>query len=301
MELVRIGASGDVQLIKNRMDFELSELLRAGVRLRGRKERSGDMWVLKYASDEPMLSEHQEALVHFHIANALSDIIVNNLEAPILNKLVQSHYDFFDPQEQGEILKHALVMVAEDDTDDQGFSQRILRKNLVMYRISEYLSEQSDIILEGFLNFRLRDYLGALEAVVDRAVDNYLLDREHQEFIELLQCLLESQEPRLERVHAVISARGSFKLVDSQENTVEDKYLEEFVCDLGEADINYDDLLISSLVTVSPRQLVIHCPPSLQNSESVKTIMTIFGDRGSLCEGCKLCRGPGKDKEKSSD
>ena len=51
-------------------------------------------------------------------------------------------------------------------------------------------------------------------------------------------------------------------------------------------DIDYDDLLLSALITISPRKLILHLSAK---TEIVDTIMKVFQDRVILCKGCTLC------------
>ena len=41
----------------------------------------------------------------------------------------------------------------------------------------EYFESSNTIILDGFINFRLKDYLKDLEEIVEKAVDNFLMEK----------------------------------------------------------------------------------------------------------------------------
>ena len=42
---------------------------------------------------------------------------------------------------------------------------------------SSYLTENKSIILSGFINFRIKDYVKILEDVVDEAVNSYVIEK----------------------------------------------------------------------------------------------------------------------------
>ena len=44
----------------------------------------------------------------------------------------------------------------------------------------DYFDNSNSIILDGFVNFRLKDYIKDLEEIVDKAVDDFLTDREYR-------------------------------------------------------------------------------------------------------------------------
>jgi hypothetical protein len=48
--------------------------------------------------------------------------------------------------------------------------------------------------LDGFLSFRLKEYRGRLAEVVDKAVDEYMMDMEYKEFIRVLRYFVDVQE-----------------------------------------------------------------------------------------------------------
>jgi hypothetical protein len=52
-------------------------------------------------------------------------------------------------------------------------------------------------------------------------------------------------------------------------------------------DVNYDDLLISALITIAPARIVLH----FQDERNViGTIQDVFIERVALCQGCSLCK-----------
>ena len=58
--------------------------------------------------------------------------------------------------------------------------------------------------MEGFIRFRLKDYIEELKYIIDGSVDELLIDREYNEFIKLLRYFVEIQEPKVEEVHVLL-------------------------------------------------------------------------------------------------
>ena len=54
-------------------------------------------------------------------------------------------------------------------------------------------------------------------------------------------------------------------------------------------DINYDDLLISSLISLAPKKIIIHRISQFTNKELLNTIFNIFLDKVIICTECELC------------
>jgi len=143
------------------------------------------------------------------------------------------------------------------------------------------------INLEGFVRFRAKYYWQFLCETVDAAVDAYLIDREYQEFIKLLRYFVELQEPKIEMVNVIIDKPNKFEILDYQGKTIETNYLEGIILEIGHNELDFEDLLISALITIAPARIVLHACP---NHHIQQTILSIFGSRVHTCSGCIICK-----------
>jgi putative sporulation protein YtxC len=153
----------------------------------------------------------------------------------------------------------------------------------------DYFDNSNNIILDGFVNFRLKEYIKDLEEVVDKAVDDFLMDREYREFIRLLRYFVDIQEPKIDTVHVIVSYDNHYTLLDGSKNEITNECIQEYVNEISEGEINYDDLLVSSLITFAPRKIVIHSSGQFRNKELLETIKNVFAGRVVLCQGCEIC------------
>ena len=76
--------------------------------------------------------------------------------------------------------------------------------------------------------------------VVDKAVDEYVMDLEYKEFIRVLRCFVDIQDPEVEEVHVVIVKNGVYKVVDAQGQSVNNQNFEKFLLQRDDH-INYED------------------------------------------------------------
>ncbi len=127
-----------------------------------------------------------------------------------------------------------------------------------------------------------------LEEAVDMAVEEYLLEKEHEEFIRLLRYFVEVQEPRLPAVGVRCDRAGSFALVDGDGNPLAQEQLEPLLGALGQEGIEAEDFVISALIALAPRSVVIHRPAD-RRQEFMETVRSIFGARLTVCSGCPRC------------
>jgi putative sporulation protein YtxC len=295
-EEVRVGTVENVDQVRNRLSFEFGFLAQQGFSVSVRENRHGDTTVfvcrLQPGRKVKEPAGFREMLRH-HLANALSDLIVNEWEKSILNNLIKTQYECFNKGEQKAILSAASRNLNRRHDGRPDLLRKVDRKGRVLRLIIEYLNSQEDINLDGFITFRLRDYRDQLNDAVGQAVDEFLMEKEYLEFINLLRYFVESQESKLKLVHAVILPDGAFKLMDDKGATVTNEYLAESFVDIA-TDINTEDLFVSALITIAPERIILHCPTELDRLESLETVRSVFEGRVTTCRGCHLCRGERK-------
>lgn len=131
-----------------------------------------------------------------------------------------------------------------------------------------------------------------LEQALEEAIDEYLMEKEYDEFIRLLRYFVEAQEPRLEKVHVVLNSGGGFQLYDNENRNLSGDYLEGFLVDMADNELNYEDLLISSLITIAPRQVILHPVDKGRCYSTIGVLKSVFGERLIQCGGCSHCLRP---------
>ncbi len=162
------------------------------------------------------------------------------------------------------------------------------RHKLAHQAFLEYLEENTYLILDGFVRFRLHAYMNELREVAEYAVDEYMMDQQYQEFISLLKYFVYIQEAKIPVAHLVHQGDREFVLLNEQLKPIETEQLDQFVVELIDKDVNYEDLIVSTLITVSPQKVYIHTRhPDMQ---VIRTIQQIFEERAQLCTYCGFCK-----------
>jgi putative sporulation protein YtxC len=90
-----------------------------------------------------------------------------------------------------------------------------------------------EMVLDGFIRFRLKDFRHELEKAVDRAVDDLLIEKEYSEFIKLLRYFVEIQEPKVEEVHVVVGEDNKYILLDSSLRIINNDLLEDLAREIS--------------------------------------------------------------------
>jgi len=213
------------------------------------------------------------------LAAILADWVIKYRENELLRRIITQNYYYLEPEERLTILTKA-----------KNAAEGLERRDWLAERFYDYLNSRNVLNLEGFLTFRLGEYLDELEKVVDEVVDDYLMEKEFQEFIKLLRYFVEIQEPQIDLVHVVFDAQGKFQLFDRFFQVLGGDYrgggvVIEYLGD----DAAYEDVLVSSLISLAPRQIVLHVGNEEIMATSVKTLCGVFEERISFCAGCTHC------------
>ncbi|TYQ17027.1 UNVERIFIED_CONTAM: putative sporulation protein YtxC [Acetivibrio alkalicellulosi] len=254
---------------------------------------SDDKVCIKCKVDVSKIKPEQLSLIYNELiisfSNGLADYIIKEYEEKMIMRIINSNYCYFNSMEKKEILKTTLYIINNEDKNFLNSLFQIKRRNIIVRKLLEYYKCSNVLILEGFVNFRLKEYMKDLEDVVDKAVDDFLMEREYKEFIRLLRYFVDIQEPKFNIIHVVVGYDNKYVLLNENKNEITNECIQEFMNDIPEGEINYDDLLVSSLITMAPRKIMIHGASSFRNKELLETIKNVFWGKAIICAGCELC------------
>jgi putative sporulation protein YtxC len=186
-----------------------------------------------------------------------------------------------------EKLKPYVLRVLNESAYEEAFiGKNTLRKSRLYRAFFAYLQENNEVHLHGFVRFRLKEYRQELAEAVEEAIDDYLEDRQYQEFIELLRYFVSTQESRHETIHIVPLEGNRFSLYDENGLPLQLEALEAYV-GMQDAPDRTDDLLLSALITLAPQKIVFHLTEGRQ--ALAQTLHSIFEDRFAYCSACAHC------------
>lgn len=128
-----------------------------------------------------------------------------------------------------------------------------------------------------------------IENIVDKVVEEYMVEKEYKEFVKLLKYFVDIQESKIEKINIYIHDGGGYVLKDGYGNDI----FSDFMKDLSECKIDteakMEDIIISGLITNAPKQIIIHHKENCINTEFIETVVNVFGDRVFYCAGCEIC------------
>ncbi|MGM0501684.1 MAG: sporulation protein YtxC [Bacillota bacterium] len=221
------------------------------------------------------------------IANVLSDIIINYLEIDLLYKLVNVNCKDFNQVEKEDIINLVLDRLNIAEKGEHQISTKIKRKNKILLEIIDYIEDNKEIILEGFVRFRLKKYLTKLEVTVKKALEEYKVEKEYKGVIHLLKYYLDAQQETNKLVHVIKINEHRFELLDQQKNIIENPFFNKSIFKELEQRLEYEGLLMRALITIAPQEIIIHFKEPV---ELVKKLEEVFAKQISICLGCSYCK-----------
>lgn len=293
MQFLCIGVNGSAEEVMQHIKNELRQLKNKKINYSINEINSdGSTSIICTVNDGRLYREkslESYKVLKTYISNALADYIIRQYEERLLTRIINGNFCYFNAGERKEILGRALNIIRNEDKTFINSLFQIRRRNVIIRRLMDYFDNSNNIILDGFVNFRLKEYIKDLEDVVDKAVDDFLMDREYREFIRLLRYFVDIQEPKIDTVHVIVGYDNRYTLLDGSKKEITNECIQEYVNEISEGEINYDDLLVSSLITFAPRKIVIHCTGQIRNKELMETIKNVFAGRVVMCQGCDIC------------
>lgn len=301
MFLVAIGACENAEIIKADIYEYFDKAIKEGIDIVYEDYYAGNGLFLSCGIRDKLLTRitDKKAYEEFRyiLSNALADVIIEHYELRLLKKIVKSNFFYLNESERNSVIDNACKLLKEDIMIQPGVLYRATRKNRIIKSIFEYLDSENEFNIEGFINFRLNMYINELSEILERALEIFVAEREYNEFIRLLRYFVEIQECKIKTVHLFQSKDGRYILYDENKNHISSEYFDELKSEIIDETINYDDLLISTLITISPQKIIIHEMESFKNKELVQTIMNVFTERITVCSKCDLCSSEAEGRE----
>lgn len=231
--------------------------------------------------------ERIKNLLKLSVSQILADVVVIGGEENVLRRIIRYGYDYLTRDEQEQVLIKACHIL-DDEQGSLADCQLAVRRSRVFAKILGYLDEHNELILDGFIRFRLKEYRQMLNLAVEKAVDDFMFDVEYQEFVRVLRYFVNMQEPRAGEVHVVVDRGGMISIFDSDGEALSESNGERFIASAAD-EANGHDVLMSALITIVPYTIMFHFVGRKKNSALVDTVKDVFADRVIVCDGCRIC------------
>ena len=224
-------------------------------------------------------SSEDIAFLQLKVSEILTEYVIENEEENLLKMLILSDYPFLNYSEKNKIFTAATWIIKNNENDFLRMLILLKRRFLVKQNILDYLKENSSINIKGFTNFRLSAYKKMLSELIQKVIEDYKVQEEYKEFINMLKYFVETQKNRCKKLHIVFNENGEYTLLNENNFDITEKCFEEFLETKEQNNLNNEDVLISSLITLAPKKLFLHFESENYNKKIVNTISQIFENK----------------------
>ncbi|ABG85649.1 putative sporulation protein YtxC [Clostridium perfringens] len=224
--------------------------------------------------------ENMRATIMLYISNVIYNVIVEHYREKEMLHYINENYFFL---KHDEILDIDLAINKILKGDQKICSDKdfycLNKINDIIENIKEFILENDYVNIEGFITFRMKNFLKDIECIIDKVVEDYMIEKEYNEFIKLLKYFVDIQDCKLEEVNIIVQKNGSYEVKDSKGLDIFKDFLNE-ITDAAEVGIiNTEDIIISGLITNVPKKIKIYNEEYCINKEFIQTIKSVFGER----------------------
>lgn len=275
MEILSIGIKDNKEKIISTIDeYDFEDKIEI------EEEKLGNRVFMKvFPKDEKKTKNNSD--FYNNLSLFITEIIIEYYLRDIILKRVFLKYSDLNRDE-----KIAIVHLADDLLCNSDFIKS--EKKLIFDEVYNYISENDEILVDGFVNFRLKKLEPFLDKVINNCIDEFFADKEYREFIKILQYFVDIQESKMALVNLVVN-NNEYKLFDIDNKEIDCDLFGEVINELSDEGISKDDILISSLITIAPQKIIFHGSEESKKTEVVKIIQNVFPEKVIFCTGCELC------------
>lgn len=224
-----------------------------------------------------------ESFLNF-ISQILTNAIVLFFEDNLVKDLIDLNYFYFSIPDK-KVIFEEYKLLKKNKLKGKNKKENSLFYNLIFPCVKEYISSNRTLVLNGFVNFRLKNYISSLEDLVADAVNQYVIDKEYLKFVDLLKGYVNSKIPN-DLVLNLIYVNSEGILINDSGEFVE---LEDFGSSyFSDISFSKNDYILNTLVGTLPSKIIIHLISP--KDQFIKTIELIFEDKVTICTGCELCK-----------
>lgn len=235
---------------------------------------------------------YQNVIVHYKgtnlysflgiLSDILTDCILLFFEPILIKRIITCEYFYFDELEKKLIENNCYEYILSEENSTLKY-----RKNEIWTSVISYINENKSVIIDGFVSFRLENYSKTLDEIVDFCVKEYVIEKEYNEFINLLQIYINSKQPISSLIHLVYT-NGESILLDENKNIINLQNSNFDAKYLSDISFSSNDYALNALLTLLPKKIELHLIS--YSDEFVDTLKLIFGDKLSICTDCNICR-----------
>ena len=216
------------------------------------------------------------------ISNILTKSTILFYEDNLITDSIYLNYFYFNKTEIKSIIENTQKLLKEYDVINTKY-------DLINNSIFKHLLNHHSLYFKSFIDFRLKEYKDLIDKKIDLAVNQFLIDKEYIEFVNILRLYInsESSSSNLEHLHLIYKNKDSIiiddnkNIVSCNDNITKAKYISDIT-------FSSNDLALNTLLNLLPNKITKHLVNGFQD-EFIETLKLIFQNKITICEDCDIC------------
>ncbi len=213
-------------------------------------------------------SDKQNEINKKEVTKEITDLIIGIMKDKMLKEHLLKQYNDTYLKEDEKIYMHLLDLFSQ--------KENLIRQS-VYSAVYNYIQNNDYINLEGFVKFRMKGFSKYISNIVDIAVEEYIIKKDKNEFINVLKYFIDMQDEKIDLLKVHIMKDNSFLLYDKYGNRIDNIDNQEIINMIIKENLNYEDFLISTLLTLCPKKIeILDTLNNNASKEIIETIKSIF-------------------------
>ena len=204
MFIMKVVHNNEIELVRELQ--ELRELLKKkNITIGLVESKEGSSHLVKIMCDEEGYSEKVKRMIYLYISNILYNIVIEKYRKKELFNFLTETYFFLKQEEILEVEEMIMkVLRSEENLKDEKMIFCISKINSIIEKIKTCLEENEEINIQGFITFRMKELREDIEEIIDKVVEEYMVEKEYKEFVKLLKYFVDIQESRIDEINIYI-------------------------------------------------------------------------------------------------
>lgn len=198
---------------------------------------------------------------------------------PVIEQIIISKFFYREREEIEAITEIASSIIEGERARCHGvlFSTE---KKLIEEGLQSILAGKVSFSFDSFTTFRLKSFQHTLEKYVVKAIDEYKLEQDYQNFIATLRDCLHGQESKLPKLHLV--NRDGFQFYDQEFSKLDRPKINSMIDRrlLAKSSLFLDTVILAPLLSIAPENLYIYTDDKEEGL--IQTMARIFEERATV-------------------
>lgn len=183
--------------------------------------------------------------------------------------VINKNYDYLTQNDKREVCGLAIKNILNDNIEDKS------KLEFVRDKLKEFLLNSDILNVQGFINFRLNDLEYVIEDMVEESIQDYLLEIEYMEFINMLKFFVSVQKSKYNKAEVMYDDNI---YIYGDGNDITEECIGYFEDDNVYCE-TIDDFLLNSLITIAPYKIIIIEKGKKISDDLKKTLLGVFENK----------------------